>query len=63
MKFVTMLLLASAFTLTSCAHHGHHHNAKSCCADSKSCDMKDKKDCCCKEGKCDLKKQDTKKKA
>lgn len=61
MKFLTMLLLASSFTLASCAHHGHDHHAKSCCAEGKSCDMKDK-DCCCKEGKCDLKK-DTKKKA
>lgn len=61
MKFLTMVLLSSAFMFTSCAHKGHQ---ASCCGEEMSCcsaeaSCKDKKNCDGK--KCDLKKEDKKK--
>jgi hypothetical protein len=59
MKTLQILVLsASLFGLTSCAHQAK----KSCCKtkDSKSCDIKKKKSCCGEKKACDGKSCDVK---
>lgn len=59
---ISAMLLAGALSLTSCAHHGSHHEGrakagKSCCKEKKdckgdSCKLKKgekKKSCCAKK--------------